>query len=106
MKTSIEGVSRKIDWNSGTAQSLGQTGRHDDRASLLHDRQAAGQSLDRLVERRVERIAGRARHHDLHGPGHRRTDDAVDELDRLPGMPAPCRRPPPRSPGAGRRASH
>ena len=61
MKTSRLAFSSKGDWNSGLADPFGQAGGDDDRAALLDDRQAAGQPLDGLVERRVERIAGGGR---------------------------------------------
>ena len=50
----------------GTTQTLGETGREDDRAPLLDDRKAARQPLDRLVERRVQGIAGGAGDDDVH----------------------------------------
>ena len=52
------GVLREQLLELGAADAFGQAGGQDDRAALLDDRQRAGQPFDRLIERRVERIAG------------------------------------------------
>ncbi len=66
-----------------TANALGQTGRDDDRAALLDDRQRAGHALDRLVEGGVERVTGAAGDHDIDRFWHRVRDDVAHEFDAL-----------------------
>src|SRR4029077_4719920 len=82
------------------AQTFGKAGRHDDRPALLDDGKSAGQTLDRLVPGRIERIAGTAGDNNIQGLGHWDFDDALDEADAFfpgpdhvagadPGNPSP-----------------
>ena len=57
------------------------------------DRQRAHQALDRLVERRVQRIAGRGGDYDVGRFGQRGGDRRTSELDALRETRPPCRRP-------------
>ncbi len=65
----------------GAADAFGQARGQDDRASLLDDRQRAGQAFDGLVEGRVQRITGRAGHDDIDRFGAPIDDHAAHELD-------------------------
>ena len=58
-----------------------KSGGQNDRAPLLDDRQRAGQSFDRLIERRVERIAGRTGDDDVDRLAHACRRPLADELD-------------------------
>ena len=76
MKTSSDGFSRKSDWNSGLPSPSERLAARMIVPPLLHDRQAAREPLDSLVERRIQRISGRAGDHDIdrlgqHRPGRR-----------------------------------
>ena len=56
-------------------------GGQDDRSARLDDRQRRHHALDRLVERRVQRIAGRAGHDDVDRAGERGRDRRAGKRD-------------------------
>src|SRR5262249_52337940 len=71
----------------GTAETFREAGRQDDGASLLDDRQRAGQALDRLIPGGIERIAGAAGDHHVEPLGHRHLDDLSHDTHAFPPGP-------------------
>src|SRR5439155_22568944 len=63
------------------ADAFGEAGAHDDRAALLDDGQSAGETFDRLIKGRVERIPGAARHDDIDWLDDRIANDAADKAN-------------------------
>ena len=64
-KPSSVGFSSNSRGELGAADPFGHARGDDDRAAVLDDRHRADHSFDRLIERRVERIAGAARDDDV-----------------------------------------
>ena len=81
MKTSSDGFSRKSDWNSGLPSPSDRLAARMIVPPCFDDRQAAGQPLDRLVERRVQRISGRAGDDDVHRPRDFRPANVLHEAN-------------------------